>query len=269
MPYFMQQEGEKWCVVKGTKDSPGETMHCYSGDDAKSKARKYLAALYVNVEDVAQTKEFQAVLSALKEVLLQKDAEELLIPPIYGKLYTYKESTDDRWIAVSSIAKNDRTGEIFTKEAMDWDIARAYRTGRFPELRAFHVRGFKLGVCDSMQRIGDYAVDQGYWLNTPFAQATKEVVNSSASTRKNGISRGFYSVEATGLCRECGAGLMVGLANYITGVTCKECSTHIAPSGIKNLQLRHLKTVTFDLSLTDVPAVPGTAIASYKVQNLE
>lgn len=242
MPYFTRQEGDKWCVVKGTKESPGETMHCYTGDDAHAQAVKYLQALYVNVEDATKTKE---------------------------GVFVYKDADVDRWIAVSTIEKVDREGEIFTKEAMDWDIARAKKTGNYPELRLFHVKGFKLGQCDDMARVGIYAMDQGYWLDTPFAQAVKDVITMDESREKNGVSRGFYSVKATGRCPECGGDLMVGLANYIFGVKCIKCTKHHEPSRLKTMGLRHLRAVTFDISITDVPAVPGTAVAAYTLTSSE
>jgi len=158
MPYFLRKQGDETCVVKGTKENPGEVKKCHP---TRKKALAHLAALYVHVEDAAK-----------------EDAEQYKDLAI-GLLRLYKEQKDgqwhDRWIAVSTVQMWDRQGEMFTTEAMDYDIARAYATKEFPELRMFHVRGFKLGKCDSMQRVKEYTVDQGYWYATPFAQAGKEI----------------------------------------------------------------------------------------------
>lgn len=245
MPYFMRKEKDKWCVVKGTKENPIETMHCYSGSDAHKKALDYLRALYVHVEDAGKAKSFIVV---TKEVSGDKES--------------------DRWMAVSSIVKVDNQKEVFTHEAMDWDIARAKRTGTYPDLRLFHVRGFKVGKADAMMRIGDYAVDYGYWYDTPFAQAVKEVLYKDTEHVKNKISRGFYSLSASGRCPKCDAGLKVEMANYIFGIACKGCNTLISPKSFKDMELRHLRTVTFDITITDVPAVSGTAIVPYTLANL-
>ena len=182
-------------------------------------------------------------------------------------LYTYKEQDEegkwqDRWIAVSTDEIWDSQGEMFTKEAMDYDIAKAVETGEYPELRLFHVRGFKIGECDSMKRVGKYAVDQGSWDDTPFAQAVKDLVQENPGKWK--ISRGFHMVEASGLCPECGVGLTVRPLNLIVGVPCSACGTWAAPSKVK--QLRHLKTRTFDITITDVPAVGTTGVAAYSVR---
>lgn len=236
MPYHLRKKDGKTCVVKGTKDDPGETMKCYSDP---AKAKKYLAALYINVED------------AKKEALLQLYKEQL-----------NETKWQDRWIAVSTVQMWDRQGEMFTTDAMDYEIARVQQTKEYPEFRMFHVRGLKLGMCDSMQRINDYAVDQGYWFETPFAQAVKEVVEKNQGRWK--ISRGFYTVEATGDCPSCGESLMVGPINYITGVPCRACGEWHKPSMLT--RFKHLKTSTFDITLTDVPAVVQTAVAAYTVQ---
>ncbi|MHA2069067.1 MAG: hypothetical protein ACXABY_32290, partial [Candidatus Thorarchaeota archaeon] len=61
MPYFISGD----CVWKGTRENPIKKLKCYDDTD---KARAYLAALYINVEDVK--KEFAV----------------------------YKEDDEDRWI---------------------------------------------------------------------------------------------------------------------------------------------------------------------------
>lgn len=43
MPYKIDQQGQKWCVVKD--DGSGEVMGCH---DTESKANDQLSALYAN-----------------------------------------------------------------------------------------------------------------------------------------------------------------------------------------------------------------------------
>ena len=234
MPYFLRGK----CVWKGTKEDPIKEVKCHP---TRKKALAHLAALYVHVEDV------------------KKDLLFLL--------QVYREQSDDvwqdRWIAVSTKEIWDTQGEMFTKEAMDYDSAKAEETGEYPELRLYHVRGFKLGKCDSMSRVGEYAVDQGYWNDTPLAQAMKEIVVNNEGRWK--ISRGFHAVEASGLCPDCGTGLTVRPLNFIVGVPCPACRTWLLPSKLK--QLKHLKARTFDITITDVPAVSATAVAAYSIKS--
>jgi hypothetical protein len=240
MPYFTREKQDAICVVKGTKENPGAEMHCYSyskfgKDVAKKKAQAYLGALYVHVED-----------AGMKE----------------GQLQIITDGGSDRWLLVSTEEMWDNQGELYTKEAMDYDIARVQRTKEYPELRLFHVRGFKLGQCDLMQRYKEWAVDQGYWYDTPWARWMKDQIESNDGTWR--VSRGFYSVEATGQCRKCGADLLVRPIHFMVGVKCPTCKElHAKPGMLKRLQ--HKKTVTFDLSITDVPAVVTTAATAYSL----
>lgn len=48
MPYFIRKEKGKHCVVKGTKENPGETVKCHP---TKKEAVAHMGALYVHVED--------------------------------------------------------------------------------------------------------------------------------------------------------------------------------------------------------------------------
>jgi hypothetical protein len=179
-----------------------------------------------------------------------------------GTLRVYKDGGQDRWIAESTAELWDRQKELFTVHAMDYDIAHVLKSGEYPELRMFHVRGFKLGQCDSMERIGIRAVDQGWWHDTPFAQAVKDLVIADTQNKLR-ISRGFSPIQATGLCPDCGAGLKVGLVNHIFGVRCACGAYHPKVQQLK--QLRHTKAKTFDISVTDVPVLSSTAIAAYTV----
>jgi len=278
MPYFLRGK----CVWKGTKEKPEKEVKCHP---TRKKALAHLAALYVNVEDAKKKEDAHTCVcpecGATAEVPLGEKCNEQKcskcgammkqktsgVEQTKEGIYVYKtevqEEWQDRWLAVSTHETWDLQGEMFTKEAMDYDIAKAQQTGEYPELRLFHVRGFKLGKCDSMARIGDYAVDQGYWYDTPFAQAMKEIVLKNEGRWR--VSRGFHAVEASGLCPECGVGLTVRPLNFIVGAPCPACRTWITPS--KLTQLKHVKARTFDLTITDVPAVPSTAVAAYSVKS--
>lgn len=232
MPYFLRGK----CVWKGTKKDPIKEVKCH---ETRKKALAHLAALYVHVVDAKK----ESIITAYKE---EVDGEWI-----------------DRWVTISTTELWDRQEQLFTVKAMDYDIARAARTGNYPELRLFHIRGFKLGVCDSMQRIKEWAVEQGYWLKTPLAQAMKEIIEKNEGKWK--VSRGFYPVEAAGLCPECDAGLTVGLWNHILGVRCPTCKEYHTEVSELN-RLKYFKTITFDLSLTDVPVTPGTAVTAYSLK---
>ena len=48
MPWFVRQSGDSYCVVKGTKEQPGETVKCHPD---KEKANAHMRALYVNTKE--------------------------------------------------------------------------------------------------------------------------------------------------------------------------------------------------------------------------
>lgn len=114
----------------------------------------------------------------LTNIILGGRVEPSSVRQSNSALVSYKDpATDiDRWIAVSTAAVWDISEELFTERAMDYDIARALRTKQYPEFRMYHVRAFKVGQCDSMGRVGKWAVDRGYWNSTRFAQAVKDEV---------------------------------------------------------------------------------------------
>lgn len=279
MPYFLRGK----CVWKGTKDNPIEQIKCH---ETREKALAHLAALYVNVEDVQEQKEHTCVCPEcghVQEAPLGQKCRELEcsecgarmrqetpgVEPVakeaLGLLYTYKDDISDRWVAVSTVQTVDKQNETFTTTAMDKGIARAQRLKEYPELRLWHVRGFKLGMCDYMSRVGIYAVDQGYWHQTPFAQAMKDLVVANDGRWR--VSRGFFPVKAAGQCTSCGTDLSVGPWNFMLGVRCGVCGSYYAkPRMLKDL--RHLETVTFDITLTDVPAVADTAVTAYTLSEL-
>jgi len=179
----------------------------------------------------------------------------------------YKDAitSEDRWIGVSTAEVWDLEDTLFTTQAMDYDIQYANRTKDFPELRLYHVRGFKLGICDYMSRIGKWAVDKGKWYKTNFAQAMKDIVCANNGRWK--MSRGFHVVKATGLCSTCDTDLMVSPWNFLFGIQCKSCGAVYGDvSDLKRMQ--YLATITYDLTVSDVPIVPVTAIAAYTINDM-
>jgi hypothetical protein len=54
MPWIVRKNGEKVCVYKKGADgkAEGDSLHCYTGDDAEEKAKSYMKALYANSEDM-------------------------------------------------------------------------------------------------------------------------------------------------------------------------------------------------------------------------
>jgi hypothetical protein len=177
--------------------------------------------------------------------------------------YNDFDTGKDRWVAVSTGELWDRQGEIVTKDAMDYDMGRVKELGEYPELRLYHVRAFKLGLCDEMMRIGKWGVDKGFWFDTPFAQAVKDLIIDNNGRWR--VSRGFYSVQAAGLCPECGHGLSVGPFNHMFGISCSACNKSFPKTSMLK-ELRHLKTRTYDISVTDVPVLGSTAIAAYSME---
>lgn len=261
MPYFLRGD----CVVKGTRENPGDVVKCH---DSHADAVAHIRALYANVEDAVKKclrenyarqrlADLHGLSSSLNYILLGMSIHKGNMHEQVRSL----ESLKDRWIAVSTREEWDKEDEMFTVQAMDYDIARVQKTKDFPEFRMYHVRGFKLGMCDEMTRNKDRAVDKGYWFDTPFANAVRELV--AANKGKWKISRGFYSLEATGLCRGCSKDLMVRPINYIFGVVCPSCKEYHPKASLS--KTRHLKAITFDISVTDVPAVASTAVAAYSM----
>lgn len=59
MPYMIVKENGKVCVHKqNANKSAGESLHCYSGDNAEKDAKAYMRALYANTENMQMSKGF-------------------------------------------------------------------------------------------------------------------------------------------------------------------------------------------------------------------
>lgn len=241
MPWGKRRDGNKVCVYKKTT---GKVLHCYSGSDADSRADKYLAALHAY---------------AHKET----DLDE-----ISNGLYMAKE--DDGYIitTVSTAAMKDSDGETFSTDAIDWDIKEAERTGEYPEYRMFHKKSLAIGKVEKMSRVGIFAVDQGRSYTDPFSlEVCKEIL--SKNNGKWRCSRGFFVHEASGSCPKCGNGLVINKEHMIAGFRCPSCKTvHMSYKGVlKDVHFR--KARTFDVTITDIPAMSYTGVSAKRSNTLE
>jgi hypothetical protein len=241
MPWGKKKSGNKVCVYKKTT---GKILHCYEGDDADARADKYLAALYA----YAHHKEYD--IDNLEEVS--------------SGLYMMKEA-DGRYMitTVSTAAVVDQEGEIFDVDAIDWDIKEAKRTGEYPEFRVFHKPYFGIGRVESMSRVGIFAVDRGHSYTDPFSLEVCEKMLANNDGRWR-CSRGFALYEASGKCPVCDSPLILNKEHMEIGFRCPSCkSVHISYKGVlKELHFR--KARTFDVTITDIPAVPYTGASAIR-----
>lgn len=241
MPYFIDANE---CVRKGTKEDPGEIEKCH---ETHAQAVAHLGALYVHVEDA---KEMQ-----LDNVVLERGKLKL---PLQEGVWSYKADGQNRWIAITTVAIEDKDDEIYTNEAIDFGIRWCEERNEFPELRVIHLKGLKAGKCDRMQRIGPFAVDEGYYDDTPFGRETRRVVDSGRSK----MSRGFSVLKAAGVCPSpsCNTSLTVGAIGLKFLYQCPECLKVNLGRRLKGV--RFLEAVPFDFTVTDRPAVPWTMITN-------
>ena len=186
--------------------------------------------------------------------------------PLEEGLWNYKQGDQDRWLLISTVAAVDREDEEYTKEAIDFGIEWCKEHNQYPELRVIHVKGLRAGMCDKMMRVGPFAVDEGYYDDTPFGKETSRVIGLG----KMRVSRGFSILSAAGKCPKCDASLTVGAIGLKYLFRCPECETvHL---GRKLKEVRFLKAIPFDLTVTDRPAVPwtiATNIVKEKVMSRE
>jgi hypothetical protein len=166
-------------------------------------------------------------------------------------------------MTVSTAALEDREGETFTVKAIDYDIAEAEKYGDYPEYRVFHSKHLGIGQVDSMKRVGIFAIDQGESYDDPFSLAIceKMLVNNNGKWR---VSRGFRVKELSGACPICSDSLLISQKHMIAGFRCPGCSSvHLRFKGVLE-GIRFRKARTFDVTVTDVPAVPYTGALAWR-----
>lgn len=77
MPYMIVEKDGKFCVHKEKADGkPGESLHCYEGENAEKKANSYMKALYANTSDESElsesiTEKLQVIHSAFSDTFNQ------------------------------------------------------------------------------------------------------------------------------------------------------------------------------------------------------
>lgn len=177
-----------------------------------------------------------------------------------------KQADGSYWItAVSTAALEDKEGETFGVEAMDYDIAQAKEHGDFPEFRVFHSKNLGIGKVEKMTRAGIFAVDEGRSYTDPFSLSVCEKMLSKNDGRYR-CSRGFRVIEASGSCPGCETALVVKEDHFVTGFKCPVCDTF--QSKYKSLGgLKYRKARTFDVTITDIPCVPYTGASASKLNN--
>jgi len=178
------------------------------------------------------------------------------------------ERKDDgryRIVTISTAALEDKEGETFSIEAIDYDIAQAEKLGDYPEYRVFHKPGLAIGMVEKMRRVGIFAVDEGTSYDDPFSI---DVCEKMLKDNKDGIwkvSRGFRVYEASGFCPSCGNGLVFNLKHMIAGFRCPSCREVYLGYKRTLKDVRFRKARTFDVTVTDVPAVPWTSAAAFRI----
>jgi hypothetical protein len=166
-------------------------------------------------------------------------------------------------VSVSTAALKDREGETFTVKAIDYEIKQAKETGEYPEFRVFHKQPLGIGRVKSMKRVGIFAVEEGESYDDPFSLDVCEKM-LSRNDGKWKTSRGFKVLEASGGCPHCGESLLIREKHMVAGFMCPVCGkTNLGFKGSLN-DTRFLKTKTFDITVTDVPAVPWTGVAAFR-----
>lgn len=228
MPYKIEMQGGKHCVVR----EGGTVVACHP---THKKAQRHLAALYANVTD-----------AELKEIYFSKEKD--------GR---YKIVT------ISTAALKDREDETFSIAAMDYDIKLAKETGQYPEFRVFHSKVLGFGRVEKMQRVGIFMVDEGHSYNDPFSIEICEKMLINNDEGKWRVSRGFAVHELQGHCYRCGSPLSVQKEHFLIGFRCPGCDqVHLRYKGaLDDVVFRKVKT--FDVSVTDVPAVTQTSAMAY------
>ena len=150
MPYFILEQDGKFCVVRGSKEEPGDIEKCYR---EKEEAQDYMKALYANVDEEDEKKEF------LSKFISYKTADGIW-----------------RWTSISSVAIEDREREIVSEKAYDDAISHAQESNAFGELDVIHIDGTDIGDCDMMARLGFQLIESGTWRNTDKAQMVRSKI---------------------------------------------------------------------------------------------
>ena len=201
-----------------------------------------------------------------KELFIQSIRDELLLSLNDGDAATIVEKNDSgryNITTVSTAAIKDREDETFTTEAIDYDIAEAKKDGNYPEYRVFHSKHLGIGRVTKMMRVGIIAIDSGESYDDPFSLSVceKMLANNDGKWR---VSRGFRVLELNGGCPNCDSLLSISTKHMLSGYRCPDCdSVYLRFKGVLG-GIRFTKARTFDVTVTDVPAVPYTGAYAWR-----
>lgn len=185
-------------------------------------------------------------------------------------LLTHVEKEGDRYkiVAISTAAVRDKEEETFSVPCIDYDITVAKESQDFPEFRVFHNKKLGVGKVTDMSRVGIFAVDVGYSYTDKFSLEIMKMLEKDEEGKWR-VSRGFYPREVWGHCPTCDEGLLLRTKHLIAGFRCPSCdSVYLDYRGILK-DVHFLKAKTFDVSVTDVPAVGVTGVAAFPISHLE
>lgn len=227
MPWFIDGKN---CIIKGTKESPGEVVKCHSSPEL---AVAHLKALYANMPE------------------REKESTSEVI--------NFKEGDENRCLIVCTVDEKDQDGEEFSTEAMDWAFAHA-KESEMPQLRGIHIKGIHIGDVLNVWRAGKYGIAEARYFDTPIAKEFSRAVKRGDI---RGASLGFIPVEVTGNCPHCGSRLLAGRQSLRVGMMCPTCSNIYSGRRLKSVRFK--KAEIFDVSLTDRPSVRNTRVFNYHV----
>lgn len=104
-----------------------------------------------------------------------------------GSFLVFKDAKgQDRWVAISSNAYEDRSGEVVTLKALQEDVDRADADGDYGPLRIWHMKGLDIGDCDFNVVVGRSLIESGLYRHPMYARACEK-----AASRLQ-LSLGFF-----------------------------------------------------------------------------
>lgn len=173
-------------------------------------------------------------------------------------------SEDGRYTldTISTAQVVDSYGDTFTIQAMDYEVDRNMTTDFYPMYNVFHNLDLFIGRVTSMTRVGLFSIERGYSFDDKFSlDVCKNLLERNDGKWR--VSRGFLALETEGLCPGCGTNLMFHYQHFLHGFSCPAClyrNTEV--KGIIN-NMMFYKTLTYELTITDVPAVKATTVISH------
>ncbi|KKN23107.1 hypothetical protein LCGC14_0908290 [marine sediment metagenome] len=213
---------------------------------------------------------------------IKKSKEEKELSYIIKKLGLgqYTVTTDDAFaiiekndsgtyniMTVSTAAVEDREGETFTVECMDYDHSEAKRLNDYPEYRVFHSKYLGVGRVEKMWRVGIIAIDSGKSYDDPFSLSVCEKMLANNDGRWR-VSRGFRVFDLSGSCPQCNDLLSISTKHMLAGFRCPSCrAVHLRFKGVLG-GIQFKKARTFDITVTDVPAVPYTGAFAWRAEDI-